>query len=420
MPRGVKDYGPSEAISLRYMIGVVEEVFKRFGFYPMETPAIENLSVLNAKAAYSDEQNKEIFRLDGEAAGLRYDMTVPLARYVASNRDIVLPFKRYQIGPSWRKDEPQRLRYREFIQADVDIVGSDEVESEAEVIAATLLALEQLGVGEYALLLNSRTLLQRILEFFKVQKANESQAIRIMDKLEKAGKDELLGQLTALGIDSKSGEELLEFTGKNEGNDAKLRRLEGLIPETKAEASRIRELLNALKQYGLRGRVVIDFSLARGFDYYTGFVWEAVMEENGKRLPTIASGGRYDNLIGMYSSRSIPAVGSSIGLSRVFDLIGGKTVTKTPAKVFVAFIGDNSAYAASVANALRAKGIYTDLNYMKRNISKQLEYAAALGIKYAAIVGDREREMNRLNLRDMLTGAEELLGIQEAIEKLKI
>ena len=419
-PRGVRDYGPSEAISLRYMIAATEEMFKRFGFCPLETPAIENLSVLDAKSAYSEEQNKEIFKVEGEAAGLRYDLTVPLARYVASNRDIMLPFKKYQIATSWRKDEPQRLRYREFMQADVDVVGSSEVESDAEVIAATLMSLEALGITEYVLLLNSRRILEGLIESFKIPKEKELPAIRVLDKLQKIGKNGVLKQLKELKIDAKAGGALLEFVEKDDDNDGKLERLTAMAPETKEEASRMRELLDLLKSYGLRGKVIVDFSLARGFDYYTGFVWEFAIEEDGKRLPSIGSGGRYDDLIGMYAGRSIPAVGSSIGISRVFDLIGGKSPTKTPARAFVASIGENRAYAASVANALRAAGIYTDLNYTRRNLSKQLEYAGALGIKYAAIVGDREREANKVNLRDMLNGAEEMLSVQEVIEKLKI
>jgi histidyl-tRNA synthetase len=419
-PRGVRDFGPSEAISLKYMTGVIEEIFKRFGFSPLDTPAIENLSILDAKAAYSDEQNKEIFKLDGEEAGLRYDLTVPLARYVASNRDIVLPFKRYQIANSWRKDEPQRLRYREFVQADVDVIGSAEPDSDAEVIAATLLAIEELGITEYALLINSRQLLQNLLEFFKVPKDKETGAIRILDKLQKIGREGVLKQLKELGVDSKAVQSLLEFVEKEGDNETKLERLRTGVSGTEGEASKMDELLGLLKPYGFRGRIAVDFSLARGFDYYTGFVWEVVMEEDGKRLPTIVSGGRYDKLIGTYSDRSIPAVGSSIGLSRIFDLIGGKTATKTSALVFVAFVGDNKAYAASVANALRAQGIYTDLNYTKRNLSKQLEYAGALGMRYAAIVGDKERAASKINLRDMLKGSEEMLTVQEATERLKL
>jgi histidyl-tRNA synthetase len=419
-PRGVRDFGPSEAITLRYIAGVIEEVFKRFGFYPIETPAIENLSVLNTKSAYSDEQNKEIYTLEGESAGLRYDLTVPLARYVASNKDLALPFKRYQIATTWRKDEPQRMRYREFMQADIDVVGSPEADSDAEVIAATLIALEALGMREYVLLLNSRQILQRILESFKIPGDKEAQAIRAIDKLQKIGRSGVLEQLKALGAGAKEAEGLLAFIEKADGNDEKLERLAAEIAGAKGESEKMKELLDLLKPYDLKGKIVVDFSLARGFDYYTGFVWEFAMEEVGKLLPSIGGGGRYDNLIGMYSGRSIPAVGSSIGVTRVFDLMGGKSPTKTHARVFVAFIGGNKAYAASVANALRARGVYADLNYTKRNLSKQLEYAGSLGIKYVAILGDREREESKVKLRNMVSGDEEMLGLDEAAEKLKV
>ncbi|VVB76636.1 Histidine--tRNA ligase [uncultured archaeon] len=417
-PRGVRDYGPSEAISLRYIAGVVEEVFKRFGFYPIETPAIENTAVLNAKA-YGEESNKEIYILEGEAAGLRYDLTVPLARFVASNRSLVLPFKRYQLGAIWRKDEPQRMRYREFMQADLDVVGSAELDCEAEVIAAPLIALEELGIRDYVLLINSRKLLQAILKSFGVPEAKEVAAIRIIDKLQKLGREAVQKQLEGLGVDTKACEQLLGFIEDDGDNGEKLARLSAAVEGTKDEAGNMSRLIEMLGAYGLGGKVIVDFSLARGLDYYTGFVWEFAMMENGKRLPSIGSGGRYDNLVGAYSSKSLPAVGSSIGITRVFDLIGAKSMMKTQAGVFVAFIGDNRGYAVSVANTLRGNGIYADLNCMRRNLSKQLEYAGAMGIKHVAIIGDKERLANKINLRNMISGAEEMLTIEEVVAELK-
>jgi len=167
IPRGVRDYSPAEAISINYITGVIEEVYKRFGFYPIQTPSIEMKSVLNAKV-YGEESGKELFEIEGEESGLRYDFTVPLARYVASNRDLPLPFKRYQIGNMWRKEEPQKMRYREGIQADIDIVGTKEIDADAEVIAAASMALEQLGIRNYVVVINSRQMLQKIMEYFKV------------------------------------------------------------------------------------------------------------------------------------------------------------------------------------------------------------------------------------------------------------
>jgi histidyl-tRNA synthetase len=418
-PRGVRDFSPSEAISLRYIAGVVEEVFKRFGFYPIETPAIENLSVLNAKA-YGDESTKEIYKIDGEDAGLRYDFTVPLARYVASNKDIPLPFKRYQTGAIWRRDEPQRMRYREFLQADLDIVGSSEPESDAEVIAAPAIAIEELGISDYTLLLNSRSILRGILEFFKVPADKQVPVVRAIDKLQKLGREATSQQLAALGLVAESCDGLLGFLETKGDNEEKLEKLCASVASAKPEAERMKDLLKMLGAYGLRGKVVVDFSLARGIDYYTGFVWEFVVEENGKRLPSFCSGGRYDGLIGLYSDRSVPATGSSIGISRVFDIIGGSSPTRTLAKVFIAYVGENRDYAMSVARSLRGEGVYTDINCVRRSLSKQLEHASSLKVRYVAILGDAERSANKLKLRDMLSGEEEMLGVDEAAEKLKM
>ncbi len=418
-PRGVRDFGPSEAISLKYISGVVEEVFKRFGFYPIETPAIETLGVLNAKA-YGDESTKEIYKIDGEDAGLRYDFTVPLARYVASNKDLPLPFKRYQTGAIWRRDEPQRMRYREFLQADLDIVGSAEPESDAEVIAAPAIAIEELGISNYILLLNSRSILRSILESFKVPEDKHAPVVRAIDKMQKLGRDATAQQLAALGLDAEACGSILGFLEMEGNNDEKLEKLCASVPAAKPEAERMGGLLKMLGAYGLRGKVVVDFSLARGIDYYTGFVWEFVLEENGKRLPTFCSGGRYDGLIGLYSDRSVPATGSSIGISRVFDILGVGSPTRTLAKVFIAYVGENRDYAMSVARALRGKGIYTDMNCVRRGLSKQLEHASSLKVKYVAILGDVERAANTVKLRDMLSGEEEMLGVDAAAEKLKM
>ncbi|MDE1874173.1 MAG: histidine--tRNA ligase [Candidatus Micrarchaeota archaeon] len=418
-PRGVRDFSPAEAISLKRISGIAEEVFKRFGFYPLETPALENMSVLNSKA-YGDEPSKEIFVMKDEETGLRYDFTVPLARYVAANKDLVLPFKRYQIGSAWRKDEPQKMRYREFAQADVDIVGSAETGSDAEVIAAAALVLEELGMRNYVILVNSRSLLKQVILGLGVPADKEVQAIRILDKLQKLKREESLAQLSALVPEGQVAEKLLGFVEQEGSNEEKLQRVSANVAESKDEVARMQELLKLLSAYKLNGKIVFDMALARGFDYYTGFVWEFAIEEEGKRLPSVGGGGRYDSLIGMYSKRNTPATGSSLGISRIFDVMGSSSASKTYAKVFVAVIGQqNSEYALNAATALRGNGIYLDMNPLGRNLSKQMEYASSLGIPWVIIVGDKEREANKLKLRNMGSGDEELITLQEAIEKLR-
>jgi histidyl-tRNA synthetase len=418
-PRGTKDLGVKEAIALKEASSIIEEIFKRFGFSPIDTPAIENLDVINAKA-YGDEPTKEIFVMEGGDSGLRYDFTVPLARYMAMNKDISLPFKRYQIGKLWRKDEPQFMRSREFMQADIDIVGSAEIESDAEVLAATAAAIEALGITNYTILLNHREMLNSILTAFGVQKEKHLVAIRILDKLSKQSVDETIKQLVAAGIAQQSADKLLSFIDQELDNGEKLNKLQANSEASKQNIEDANRLIALLKQYGIKGEVTIDFSLARGLDYYTGFIWEFSATEGGKRLPSIAGGGRYDNLITMFSKTSMPAVGCSIGVSRILEMLKGSNTIKSYVRVFVAQIGDaNKEYAFNICRVLRLSGIYTDINMTKRSISKQLEFANSIGAKYAVIVGDQERTSNKAKVRDMTTGTEELLDLNALLSKLK-
>ncbi len=418
-PRGVRDFDPARAILVKKAIDATEEVFKRFGFYPLITPAMETKEVLTAKA-YGEETVKELFEIAGENSALRYDLTVPMARYVAMNKDLPLPFKRYQIGSSWRKEEPQRMRYREFIQADVDIVGSTSVESDAETIAACALSIDEIGVEDYVILLNSRKLLNAILEIFNVPEEKSADAIRVIDKMQKISGDDLIAQLAEKGIDNKTGESILNFIRQDVNDDEKMAKLAENLPNAKEEIENLKKLVNLVRAYKIRGSIQIDLSLARGIAYYTGFVWEFILVKDGKRLPSVGSGGRYDNLIGIFSNKKTPATGSSIGIDRIFDVLGTESLVKTYAKAFVAYIGEeNKDYACDVARELRYAGIYTDLNVADRNLSKQLQYASALNIKYAVIAGNEERGQNKVKLRDMLSGQEELLGLEEAIDKIK-
>ncbi|MCL4375390.1 histidine--tRNA ligase [Candidatus Marsarchaeota archaeon] len=417
LPRGVRDYGPSEAIALQETISVVEEVFKRFGFYPIMTPALESIETLNSKV-YGEESTKEIFLLQDGESGLRFDLTVPLARFVAGRKDLPLPFKRYQIDRAWRKDEPQHMRFREFIQADIDIIGVSETKSDAEVIAATAKALEALGI-DYTIFINHRVLLSSILDFFKIPAPKHPIVMRILDKMAKIQHEELISQMVSAGIGGRLAEDLFMFLTEKKTNSDLLGKIAGSLGGETPELKAISELLEILMQYGLRGKIEIDLSLARGLDYYTGFIYEFVSFREGKRLPTIASGGRYDNLIGAFSKDSLPAVGCSVGISRVVDLINSGS-RKTAANIFVAYITEEDfPYALGVANSLRESGKYVDMNLHKRSISKQLEYVNALGIMHVAIIGKIERDAGKVKLRNMLSGEEELVAVADINKKVR-
>ncbi len=417
--RGMRDYGPGEAIRLREITSKVEDVFRRFGFYPIETPSLESTETLNAKA-YGREAEKEMYTLDDGKSGLIYDLTVPLARYVSMNKGLGLPFKRYQIAKAWRRDEPQRMRSRELIQADIDIVGSAEPTSEAEAIAATAIALEGVGVTDYTILISSRVILNAIMEIFKVPEDKRTGVMITIDKLGKISREKALEQISESGVGEKQAEALLNFINEEMENAKKLQKIKNDAPSVTAESDRLSSIISLLGNYGINGAVKVDFSLARGLGYYTGTVWELVAEKDGKRLPTIAAGGRYDGLIGIYSKTPMPAVGSSIGLSRVYEVVDIGEAINTYATVYVANIGqENVEYALKAANTMRSNGIRVDLNLTARNISKQLEYANAMRIKYVAIVGGREKEQNMIRLRDMGDGSEELLSIEDVLKKLK-
>ncbi|MEM3781808.1 MAG: histidine--tRNA ligase [Candidatus Micrarchaeaceae archaeon] len=418
LPRGMRDYAPEETMFINGLIAKAEAVFKRFGFYPIITPAIENNSVLTAKT-YGEESSKEIFQIEGEEAGLRYDFTVPMSRYVALNKNIVLPFKRYQIGPIWRRDEPQFMRSREFIQADIDIVGSSEISSDAEVVAASAIALDELGVENYTIHVNSRVLIESILSMFKVPAGKNTYAMRVLDKLYKLGSEEISSQLVGLGLDKNAADSLIEFVSAREA-DEKAKSLSAFSPKAKQELDKLYKFTDLVKDYAIRGSINIDFSLTRGLDYYTGPIWEFVAEKDGKRLPTVAGGGRYDNLIGtLRGGAPLPATGSSIGITRVFEMLYEKTEVKTHAGVFVAYVSDEDfEYALQLANRFRASGINTDFNVLQRSLSKQLSYASSLGIPYVAIIGAAERNANKLKLRNMSNGEESVLNFEESLESM--
>lgn len=421
LPRGTSDFGPADAIRLNAMRDAVEDTFRRFGFYPIKTPAIELMGTLNAKA-YGEDSKKEIYVLEGAEEGMRYDFTVPLARYIAMNKDLQFPFKRYQIGDIWRRDEPQKMRKREFLQADIDVIGSADVSSDAEIIAAACLSVERLGVDDYTVLINSRVFLDSILSMFKMPQERRTSLIRCIDKLGKIGSTGAAAQMEAQGVDMKDAQAILQFITMQRGDDAALfDELKTAIPDAKSEIERMARLLELLKGYGIRGKAKIDLSLARGLDYYTGGIWEIIAAENGKRLPTLAAGGRYDRLIGMYSKRDVPAVGMSIGLSRVFELLEGPEEAKTYARVYIASIRkEDVPYAISVATRLRSSGICADMNLTERGIAKQMEYANALRIPHVAIIGGIERQANMVKLRNMATGEEKLVTLDDCINELKM
>ena len=416
-PRGVRDLMPNEALFRNELIRRMEEVFQRFGFMSIDTPSFERLGVLKAKGGIGEDA-KLIFELKDEDLGLRYDNTVSLARYMSMHQELPLPFKRYYIGKDWRREEPQRMRYREFTQADIDIVGGKEMLTDAEIMAAGAIAIESAGL-DYTIEINDRRLAEKVFEKFGINELMFMGVLRAIDKLDKIGEEKVAEALKGLGLTSELVDQIIGFINLKGNVEDKLTYAEGLLG-SKEHTDKLRKTLALLKQYNIRGDARINFSLVRGLDYYTGMVFEYKLANSAKK-DTIGGGGRYDTLIGMYGGKNIPAVGLAFGIDRMLEALKfSDSTVYTYAKVFVAFVNDgNYAYALSITNQLRANGVQADINMASRNLSNQFAYANSLKVRYAVIIGDVEMKSGKMKLRNLLSGDEQILSFDEALGVIK-
>ncbi len=413
-PRGVRDLMPNEALFRNELMRKIESVYQRFGFLAIDTPAFESMSVLTAKNAIGEE-NKLIYELKNENLGLRYDQTVSLARYYAMHTDVPLPFKRYAIGKVWRMDEPQRNRYREITQADIDILGGKPVLTDAEVIAASARALEAAGV-DYELHVNDREAMDFVLAKLGIANELYNPVYHAIDKLDKLSLQDVEKMLTDLKLTDKQIDGIAGMLDLDATNDKKIDYLKDAGDKP---AQNMESLLALLDQYVLHGHVIVDLSVVRGLDYYTSTVFE--FHSLREDMPgVIGGGGRYDNLVKLYSGKDIPAVGAAMGLDRIMNVLDSQDSPKyTYAEVIVNYIRDeNYKYALKVASALRDAGINTDINLAQRNIANQLAFANSARMPAAIIVGDEEERTSKVKLRDLVTGEEETLSLNDAIRTL--
>ncbi len=416
-PRGVRDLMPNEALFRAELVKKAESVFQRFGFLTIDTPAFESLKVLMAKNAIG-EDNTLIYEIKDEDLGLRYDHTVSFARYVGMHQELPLPFKRYCIGKVWRKDEPQKNRYREFMQADIDIAGGTPSFCDAEVVAAIATALDEMGIN-YTIKVNNRRIVDDLLLGSGLTPEVSRNAMRAIDKTDKIGAEKVNELLLALGIGKDLLEHINSFIRMEGGTEEKLSYAESVVKD-KAAVAELRTLMGLLAKYNVRGSFKVDFSLVRGLDYYTGLVFE-VVDASGAIGASIGAGGRYNKLISLYGPREIEAVGASLGIDRILDLMDySSSVQYTFANTFVAYINEsNYPYALEIANGLRKNGVNAEINLTKRNISNQLSYANSLKFKFALIVGGSEEKEHKVKLRNLVSGEEVTLGFDEALAIVK-
>jgi len=406
--RGTRDFLPEDEIPRRRIIETIRRTYEEFGFSPVDTPALETAELLLLK---SESIRDEIYIFKDKAGreiGLRFDHTVPLARVVAQNPQLTLPFRRYAIGKVWRYDRPQAGRYREFLQADVDIVGSSSVLADAEVVWAGATALQRIGVPPFTVLFNDRKLVDGWAE--KVKLSNPSDFVRTVDKWFKVGEEGVREELKKKGLEGYLDSFMELFVDVSE-----LPEDNELLKEAKEELTRFSEYLEDL---GVRAR--FDPRMVRGLDYYTGLVFETYVDSYPS-WGSIGSGGRYDELIGLLSGRKLPATGYSIGVDRLFDLLSREGLVKkrrTVSRVFVASVGEARDYALRVLSLLRERGIPSEMDVMGRNLRKQMEYADRMGIRWVILVGPREKERKTLKLRDLSTGEERELPLEELPDAL--
>ena len=424
----MRDFLPEDVRRRQYVIGVIADVYQKYGFEPLETPAVENLETLQGK--YGEEGDRLIFKIlkRGEGAetgqadlALRYDLTVPLARVVAEYR-ATLPkfFKRYQVQPVWRADRPQKGRFREFYQCDVDAIGSTSMTVEADLLSAAADVFVRLGFKDFSIVVNHRKLLNAVLEHAAIATELQGAALVAMDKVDKIGIDGVKKEFAEKGLPPASADQLAAVLGG--ANAATLGDLSGLLNDDGKSAVRDLQELFSLAQHTSAGpHLVLDGYLARGLSYYTGPIFEI-------RVPDLAGslggGGRYDNLIGMFSGENIPASGISLGLERILVVMGERkmfpeSVVSTPADVMVAMRDDVPAgELLTFAAGLRAGGIRVEVYPDAAKLDKQFKYAASRNIPFVAVIGGDELANGTVALKNMNTREQTSVARAEAVKWL--
>jgi histidyl-tRNA synthetase len=429
----MRDFLPDDVRKRAYVLDVVTDVYEKYGFEPLETPAVENIETLLGK--YGEEGNRLIFKIlkrgEHEATGqadlaLRYDLTVPLARVVAEHRG-QLPkfFKRYQIQPVWRADRPARGRFREFYQCDVDAIGSTSPAVEAEVCAAVCDVLERLGFTDFTVRLNHREVLRGLLDTAGIPSTLHDTALVAIDKLDKIGADAVIEDLLARGVAADAARAVLDaFATGGEANATVADRIAARLGSHATGAlglENLKAILSLSSPTSAGPHLRLDPSLARGLSYYTGAIFEIAVEGIG----SLGGGGRYDDLVGMFSSESVPACGFSLGLERILVVMGERgmfpaSVASSGADVLATvWNADALGDTLALARELRAGGLRVEVYPDADKIGKQMKYASSRGVRFATIVGDDERAQATVMVKDLTAGTQTPVARSEAAAWIK-
>ena len=447
IPKGTRDFGPDEMAKRNYIFNTIKDVYALYGFQPIETPAMETLHTLMGK--YGDEGDKLLFKIlnsgdyfkgigDEELSkrntlhlqtklcekGLRYDLTVPFARYVVMHREeLQLPFKRYQIQPVWRADRPQRGRYREFYQCDADVVGSDSLLSEVELMQIVDSVFSKFGI-RVCIKINNRKILSGIAEV--IGEADKIVDITVaIDKLEKIGLENVNEELRSDGISDEAIKKLQPIISLTGTNDEKLSIIRDVLKDSETGLKGVEEIqfiLDSLKVTGLNNAIELDLTLARGLNYYTGAIFEVKALDTS--MGSITGGGRYDNLTGIFGMPGLSGVGISFGADRIYDILNTldlypKEAVSTTQLLFINFGEKETAYCLPIAKAVREAGIRTEVFPDNVKMKKQLSYANAKHIAFVALAGDDEIAQNKITLKNMLTGEQKVVSPEDILEEIK-
>ncbi|MCH8317728.1 MAG: histidine--tRNA ligase [Bacteroidetes bacterium] len=444
IPKGTRDFGPSKMVRRNYIFDIIKSTFEKYGFLPLETSAMENLTTLTGK--YGEEESKLIFNIihsgdlltktsmdDRSKASLkkmpeqalRYDLTVPFARYVAMNRnDITFPFKRYQIQPVWRAERPQKGRYREFYQCDVDVIGTDSLLCEAEMIIMIDEILTKFGIKDFTIKINHRKILNGIVEIIG-EKGLESEICIAIDKLNKIGEEGVKKELADKGLSESAVSKLMAILKIKGSSQEKLNKLKSKLKESLSGTKGLQEIQQVFEYISnLRHtQYLFDISLARGLAYYTGTIFEAVV--NNVSIGSVCGGGRYDDLTGSFGLPNVSGIGFSFGVDRLYVVLEELKLfpddRQTTTTVMVTnFDEESERYSLNVLTKLRSAGINSEIYPQQAKLKKQMDYANKKSIPYVVLIGSNEIETGELTLKNMTSGKQEQLKLEKIIRKLDI
>ena len=447
IPKGTRDFSPVEMAKRNYIFDTIREVYALYGFQQIETPAMENLSTLMGK--YGEEGDKLLFKIQNSGdyfrgitdeellgrnaaklaskfceKGLRYDLTVPFARYVVMHREeLALPFKRYQIQPVWRADRPQKGRYREFYQCDADVVGSESLLNEVELMQIVDTVFSRFGI-RVCIKINNRKILTGIAEM--IGQADKIVDITVaIDKLDKIGLDNVNKELIENGIPADAVEKLQPIINLSGTNKEKLATMRKVLKDSEIGLKGVDEsefILDKLEALGLNNEIELDLTLARGLNYYTGAIFE--VKALDVQIGSITGGGRYDNLTGIFGMPGLSGVGISFGADRIFDVLNHldlypKEAVNATQLLFVNFGQAEADFCLPILAKVRAAGISAEIYPDSAKMKKQMSYANAKQIPFVAIVGESEMAEGKVNLKNMTTGEQSMLSPDELVEAIR-